>query len=96
MALKVARFNLRKSYGGLWASTYGSVVMKFKDLMRLLTGQKDEASNVSDDVVKLEGQEALRALDVVGCVEVSTDVAKELGAFDESALSLDDVLDDEH
>ena len=70
--------------------------MKFKDLMSLLTGQKYEASDVSDDVVKLEGQEALRALDVVSCVEVSNDVAKELGAFDESALSLNDVLDDEH
>ena len=70
--------------------------MKFTDIMGLFSGQQDVSPDLSDDVVKLEGQEALRALDVVGCVEVSDDVAKELGAFDESALSLDDVLDDEH
>ena len=70
--------------------------MKFKDMMKLFTGQQDESPDVSDDVVKLEGREALRALDVVGCVEVSDDVAEELGAFDERALTLDDVLDDEH
>ena len=96
MALKVAKFSIKKICGGLWPPPYGSVVMKFKDMMRLFTGQQDESPDVSDDLVKLEGQEALRALDVVGCVEVSNDVAKELGAFDESALSLDDVLDDEH
>ena len=69
-------------------------MMKFKDLMSLLTGQKDEPSDVSYDVAKLEAQEALRALDVVSCVEVSHEVAWELGAFGETALILDDIIDD--
>jgi len=47
------------------------------------------------DITGVEAILALDALDQVGCVEVSPEVAQELGAFDEQAVTLDDVVDGE-
>jgi len=47
----------------------------------------------SVNITAAEASLALDALENVGCVEVSPEVAEELGAFDEQALSLDDVVD---
>ena len=69
--------------------------MDWKALMRMFTTAKEQSEIPAMEIANSEGQEALRALDEVGCVEVSKDVARELGAFDEQAISLDDVLDDE-
>ena len=71
--------------------------MVFKHFMNCLYGSSVADSVVSDvtDIAAVETREALRALDVVGCVEVSPEVAEKLGAFDEEAVSIDDVLDDE-
>lgn len=69
--------------------------MDWKALMHMFTNTKEQSEIPAMEIANIEGQEALRALDEVGCVEVSQEVARELGAFDEQAISLDDVLDDE-
>jgi len=69
--------------------------VRWGDMMKALFGTREQTPTDSEvDITKLEAVEALTALDTVGCVEVSQDVAKRLGAFDERAISLDDIIDD--
>ena len=72
-------------------------MISWTTLMSLLRGGDREplVTETPIDVTNSEAQSALSALDHVGCVEVSEDVAERLGAFDEKALTLDDVNDAE-
>lgn len=69
--------------------------VKWAELMKSLVGGKAATeSDVSIDINRAEANEALASLEQVGCVEVSAEVAKELGAFHEQAITIDDVIDD--
>lgn len=68
--------------------------MKWKELMNKLIGRPSE-DVACNRIEKAEANTALSALDEVGCVSVSESTAEELGAFEESAVSLDDVLEDQ-
>ena len=53
----------------------------------------ERAKRLNDPTVVAESKLTLDALDNVGCVEVSHDVAERLGAFEEEGVLLDDVID---
>jgi len=67
---------------------------KWNDFMNKLLNRDQERYTPLPSIHKAEAITALAALDEVGCVSVSETTADELGAFEESALSLDDILED--
>lgn len=67
--------------------------MLWKGLLAKLNLSRGTDVSSDVDVHAIEAATALEALDEVGCVEVSPEVAQELGAFEEKAITLDDVVD---
>jgi len=67
--------------------------IKWAELMKSLVGSKTKPEE-SIDIARVEANEALSALEQVGCVEVSQEVAEQLGAFHERAITIDDIIDD--
>lgn len=69
--------------------------IKWSELMKSLVGGKaGTEANVAVDMNIVEANEALASLEQVGCVEVSKDVAEQLGAFHERAITIDDIIED--